>query len=212
MLEPVQNHCAREVIFRRDDEPDGLHLVMDGVILLRSTGADGRPFLHGIAMKGAWFGEVAALTGERQQFEAVSFNAPVRTARISQRVLNRMLGDDPAVVHYFLQMAVSRYRFLAHREAATLYGSPTARVASAITGALCVDVPQLVSRPVRDVPVSQGALSEMTGLARQTVNRVLKALSEAEVLRCAYGTITVLDLPRLERMMNGCPRERSPGP
>lgn len=202
-LEPARTHRPREVIFRCDDEPQGLYLVVDGAVLLRSCAIDGEPLLHGVVLKGAWFGETAALSEEPQRHDAVTAHGPARTARIRQRVLKDMLTEDPVVAQYLMNVLLSRYSAQFDRAIATHRTSPKARVARALADALHVDVPQLSPRAPREIPVSQSALSEMTGLARQTVNRALKALCQGGILRCTYATVTVLDPCGLRRAADG---------
>jgi signal transduction histidine kinase len=85
-----------EVIFKEEDEPDALYLILDGTIAFTKTKPDGT--LQNVSQSGtgSFFGEVGVFTGERRALGASARGASV-LGRVSEATVKKIIDDAEPV-------------------------------------------------------------------------------------------------------------------
>lgn len=162
----------------------GWYAVLSGLVKLQSTAEDGRMQAFLGVPAGEWFGEGSALKSEARQYDVVAlrdstlmclplaeFHA-LRQADLGFNQylvghLNRRLGQAMAIIE------AGRLRSPEQRVA--LYLSP------------------LFWPGARQLQLSQEEIGLLAGLARQTVNRALRALEARGLVSLDFGRVAILD-------------------
>lgn len=88
-----------ETIFRQGDHDDGLHVVLDGQVLLIAKGADGRGQLKATQQRGSSFGEIAFMTGQPRNLTAVAGPEGAADLVISRRQFDEITQSNPGIGH-----------------------------------------------------------------------------------------------------------------
>jgi CRP-like cAMP-binding protein len=167
--------------------------VIEGLVKLSATTAEGKlTTLAGIT-GGAWFGEGSMLKSEPRRYDVVALRDS-RVALMPRATFERLLGSSLAFNRHLLVQLNER---LAHFIATVEYDrllDPDARVARCLASFFNTVLypgvgPQLA--------ISQEEIGYLSGVSRQRVNQALQVLEKAALLRVEYGAITVLDLQGL---------------
>lgn len=88
-----------ETIFRQGDHDDGLHVVLDGQVLLISRGAENRSHLKATMEKGSSFGEIAFMTGQARNLTALAGPDGAVDLVLSRRQFDGITQENPGIGH-----------------------------------------------------------------------------------------------------------------
>ncbi|HET7262916.1 MAG TPA: Crp/Fnr family transcriptional regulator [Casimicrobiaceae bacterium] len=184
---------AGSLVCRRGEPVDYWIGVIDGLVKMSNVSSDGKPASYTGIGTGGWFGEGSALKDEPRRYEIIALRESA-IAYVPKTVFLAMLDGSVAFNRFVITQLNERLaQFIALVEHDRLLG-PDARLARSLAGLFN---PVLYPRVGNSLPVSQGELGQIVGLSRQRVNRSLKVLEQAGLLRIDYGGVTVLDLPGL---------------
>jgi len=106
---------------------------------------------------------------------------------LSQRAFEELLATRPAIARRWLSSVAQRLAASQARILALLGGSLTAQTASLLAEE-AVD---------RRVELPQRTLAAMLGVARPSLNKILKELERDGLIKISYSTVEVLDLAGL---------------
>jgi len=191
--------ARREVVWHEGDRAEAIHLIRSGRIAIRGMTSLGDVATVGVVGPGQAAGLIA-VHGTDPYYTSIAV-APAPTETVSIRV-----DDLRAIRHRFPSVDDALVRFIADRvlDVVTqlldaLYVSADTRVIRRLM-ALC----DLYGRgdPEIVIPLTQEDLAGLAGVARPTVNRVLKDVERRGILRLSRGSITITDLERLAARAN----------
>ena len=133
------------------------------------------------------FGDVPLLLGEAEPFDARAVSdATVPSLDVAS--LFAMLATRPRVAQRWMVSLAERMAGLQQRLVDLLAGDLEAQLASVL----------LQRADARgDVALSQKQMAELLGVQRTSVQRALKQLEDAQLVKIAYRRVTVLDGPGL---------------
>jgi CRP-like cAMP-binding protein len=144
------------------------------------------------------FGEVAFFHPEGRTARITALEESVLVV-LDRRVFLDLLGRSPAFSQRLLALMAKRlHDTIAHFDATTSLDIPQ-RLARKLLLLL-----EAFGTPTSDgvgleLKLSQSELGELIDTTRQTVNRQLKAFSDAGILRSDAGHLVILDLDALKR-------------
>jgi CRP-like cAMP-binding protein len=187
---------ARQPLFARGDDADGLYAVLDGSIRVSGSSPSGREALLTLLEPPSWFGEISIFDGAPRTHDAVA-ESDALVLHVPKPALDAILDDEPRWWRELglLLTAKLRLAFTAMEDMALL---PIAvRLARRI--ALMAEGYGEREHQRRAVEVSQEQLAQMLSTSRQTANQLLKELEARGLIRLSYGTIEILDLDGLRR-------------
>ncbi len=182
---------AGEVIFRRDDPGASMLAIIAGEVRIVLPGADGRDQVIKLLRPGEVFGDIALLDGGPRTADAIA-ETNGRLLIVGRRDLLRILKDDDELALRIIVLLCERLRSTDRLLEMMLFHGTSARLASVI-----LDLSS--DRPGRRVDITQRALGEIVGAARETVNKKLREWQEQGAISLEPGRITVLDPASLER-------------
>jgi CRP/FNR family cyclic AMP-dependent transcriptional regulator len=187
---------ARERLFSRGDEADGIYAVLDGDIRVSGSSENGREALLTLLEPPSWFGEISIFDGAPRTHDAVA-ESEALVLHVPRATLDAILEAQPRWWRDLGLLVTSKLRlaFVAMEDMALLPIS--VRLARRL--ALMAEGYGEREHQRRTVEVSQEQLAQMLSTSRQTANQLLKELEARGIIRLSYGTIEILDLPALRK-------------
>ena len=192
---------ARARLFAAGDPGSALYLVLSGWIKLARPGPAGRDIVLELAGPGSLFGELAVLCALPRAADAVALSA-ARLLAIDGRALIAALRAHPDALLAVVRLLGER---LARTTAQLEDGHMPAeqRLARALLRLAALDPRPSRAGLVIDLGLSQTDLGEMTGLARESINKLLAQWRDAGWIRLEGRGVCLLDLPALRGVAEG---------
>ena len=189
-----------EVVFHHGDVADAVHLVARGRFALRVFSPIGESAMLAVRGPGESFGELALGSG-MQRLVTVSALEPAETRSVAGAAFRELMGRHPELKDVLVRSLVERLRFADQHIIVSRFLDADARV----RWALLKLAPVYRSGDDVVIPLTQENLAELAGIARGTVNRVLREEQERGVLAVDRGRVRVLDVDGLRARVRGLP-------
>ncbi len=143
---------------------------------------------------GGVLGDAPLLSDSPPEFSARALT-DCELIRLSGSDLHRFLRDNPAVCHRFVVSLAIRLQRMQARLLQVTQGNLRHQVA-------CLLLEETTGGTGDDdvVPLTQGTIAQLLGVARPSVNRVLGEMAEAGLVELGYRRIRVLDAIGLRRL------------
>jgi len=184
-----------EVVFRRGDPADTLHLVSRGHFTARLETRLGDTVTMSVHGAGDAFGELALLEPGQARSTTVTALEAGETYAVHRDDFARLREQYPDVNEVLTRLLAQRLRRTSELLAEVLFVSAETRVIRRLA-----ELAQLYGGggPETVVPLSQSELAGLAGTSRATVNRVLRAEANRGAVRLRRNQVTVVDPPALE--------------
>lgn len=186
-MDAIKGQC----VLPEGDAVDGWYAVLQGMVKLQSTGQDSKVSTFLGIPEGEWFGEGSALKAEPRQYNVIALRDSLlmrmpmaEFERLRQhsfefnqflvKHLNRRLGQAMAIIE------------------AQRIGNPEQRVAMYLGADFWGGT--------RHLALTQEDLGHLSGLSRQTVNKVLQGLQERGLVNLEFAQIKVLQAHALTEL------------
>jgi CRP/FNR family cyclic AMP-dependent transcriptional regulator len=187
-----------EVIFHAGDPGDTLFIVESGSAKVILASAEGQEAIIATLHRGDYFGEIAMLDDEPRSATVVALE-PTDLFALARVPFLELVETDRSVRHALLTgLAAELRRITRHAEELYFLDLP---------GRLAMRLVELAREadpagPGAELPwhYTQSDLASMIGGSRQSVNRVLSALSEEDLLRIERDAIVIPDVEALARV------------
>ena len=188
------------LVFRRDDESNGLYGIVSGAIGVEGGHRRQTPLLGHIMRKGEWFGIKALLHGGPRE---LSYRAiePTRLIFISRTELVPLMQKDPAIAVRVGQLAEIGNRLGAWIARDLLTPDAGRRLAAVLFRALGTG--EVVPDDPQGFWLTHRQLGEMANLSRHHVGRKLASFEAAGWIRCGYNRIRLMDAEALAAFAYG---------
>lgn len=191
---------------RAGDSADYWVGIIDGLIKMSISQADGRHSTLTGVPAGGWAGEGTLLKASHWRYDGVAVRE-TRLACMPRRCFERLVSTNLAFNRFLLTQLNARLSlFIGLVEYDRLLG-PDARVARCLASLFD---PDLYPHTGNFVQLSQEEIGLLAAVSRQRTNESLHLLERAGLLRIAFGGVTVLDLPGL-RAYSGATESRPSG-
>lgn len=178
-----------ELLFHKNDQPEGMHVVVMGQIKLALPSSQGVEKIVHMCGPGATFGEAVVFLDKPYPVSAQAM-AESLVLLVSKRVLLDAMHTNSLLCRKMLASLSSRlHELLGDMESCTLRPS-VQRVVCFLIQSAPAD-----GSPIFDIvlPSSKQNIASQLNLAPETFSRVLGHLSEKKLIRVKGRTITVLD-------------------
>lgn len=182
-----------ELVCRMGRPPAYWFGVVDGLLKISNDSLMDLPVTYTGVPSGGWFGEGTALKREVYRFNVQALRRSV-LAGLPIDCFDRLLESSLGFNRFLMQQLNERLgQFIAARDIDRL-SQPDARVARSLAALFHPVLYPGVGELLR---ITQQELAYLVGLSRQRVNRALRAMQAAGVIRIEYGGVRVLALDRL---------------
>jgi CRP/FNR family cyclic AMP-dependent transcriptional regulator len=192
---PVR-HAAGAPIFRRGDPgEDGMLLVLDGLVRLHLSGADGREMSLGLVGPGEPVGEIALVDGGPRSADATALT-PVSGLMLRHADAAAVIAGDAAAANAMLRTLAARLRRTTEQAEGLGIRSLPGRLASVLLRLAAADPSGLVRLP-------QGQIASLAAASRPKVNAVLAGFRDQRLVEPARAGLRLLDRPALKALAEG---------
>ena len=196
----VRSLKRREVVVRQGDSGGTVMLVLEGYLKSFRTLADGREVVLDIIGPGECFGEMTAIN--RSPYDAdVSTLTRCRLLSIDGRKYRQVLERRPESLLEILRAVGERLERATENLVDARGRTAPVRLARILLQ--LARVQSLGERNPLDVQLrlSQAELGSMTGLTRESVNKILGMWRDEGWLRLTGGAVTMIDCQALSRLI-----------
>lgn len=191
-------HSANQVILLENDWGTSVYFLLEGWVKIRTYNLDGKEVTLNILGKGELFGEMAALDEAPRATDVISLT-PTVTGNMPAQDFVQLIQTEPIAGIRLSQLMARRLRQV-NRRLRLRESDSMSRVADTLLflaegqGIQAQTGMQIPNLPHRE-------LSSFSGLARETVTRVLAKLEKKGLIVRNQQTLCILDLQALERLI-----------
>jgi CRP/FNR family transcriptional regulator, cyclic AMP receptor protein len=194
----MRSHSANQVILLENDWGNSVYFILNGWVKIRTYNIDGKEVTLNIVGKGELFGEMAALDEAPRSTDVITLTPTLICNVPSQDFVQLLTTEPQAGIRLAKQMA-RRLRQV-NRRLRLRESDSMARVADVIL--FLAEGQGIKVEGGIEVPnLSHRELSSLSGLARETVTRVLSKLEKKELIIRDRDLICIPDLHALEKIM-----------
>ena len=192
----IVSYPAGALIFQRDDPGHSLMIVLRGLVKISNFSAEGREAVHALMDPGQIFGEMALLDGKARSATATALEA-TELLTLLRRDFVPFLERNPQVAVRLIEVLCSRLRRTTGTVEDGAFLGMAPRIARVLLR-LATEYSHPEGDAVRiDLKLSQRELGGLVGLARENVNRQLRAWHHEGLIRTDHGHIIIDDMERL---------------
>lgn len=194
----MRSHSANQVILLENDWGNSVYFILNGWVKIRTYNIDGKEVTLNIVGKGELFGEMAALDEAPRSTDVITLT-PTLICNVPSQDFVQLLATEPQAGIRLAKQMARRLRQV-NRRLRLRESDSMARVTDVILFLAegqgikvegGIEVPNLPHRE----------LSSLSGLARETVTRVLIKLEKKELIIRDRDLIRIPDLHALEKIM-----------
>lgn len=193
-----RTHPANQVILLENDWGSSVYFILNGWVKIRTYNLDGKEVTLNILGKGEIFGEMAALDEVPRSTDVITL-APTLIGNMPAQDFVELINTEPVAGIRLAQLMGRRLRQV-NRRLRLRESDSTSRVADILlflaegqgkTTDTGTSIPNLPHRE----------LSGLSGLARETVTRVLSKLEKKGLIQRDRDILSIPDVHALERML-----------
>ena len=191
----IRHHPANQMILLENDWGSSVYFVLSGWLKIRTYNGDGREITLNIVGRGEIVGEMAALEQVPRSTDVLSLT-PATIINIPAEDFVRLLKTEPLAGIRLAQLMAKRLRQV-NRRLRLRESNSASRVADTLLF-LIEGQGKNVSKGMEIPNLPHRELSSMSGLARETVTRVLAKMEAAGLIARDRDILLIPDVAALE--------------
>ena len=192
-----RRYHAGDVIFRKGDRSEGLGVVLRGRVRTVTISPEGREQVLKVFGPGRTFGDIPVFDDEPQPADAMAMSDTI-VVFIPQSDLLACLRQYPDAAIEVVRLFASRLRAYKQMVEDLSLRTVVARVARFLVGRVRGAQTLVEESPTSSPEYTQDEIAAMVGSVREVVQRALKTLEHAGLIRMARGRTQIIDLEALE--------------
>ncbi|MBD1905616.1 Crp/Fnr family transcriptional regulator [Funiculus sociatus GB2-A5] len=194
----TRTHPANQVILLENDWGGSVYFILEGWAKIRTYNLDGKEVTLNILGKGELFGEMAALDEVPRSTDVITLT-PTTIGSMPAADFVQLINNEPLAGVRLAQLMAKRLRQV-NRRLRLRESDSMSRVADTLlflaegqgkTAQKGINIPNLPHRE----------LSSLSGLARETVTRVLTKLEKKGLIMRDHDILCIPDMGALERLI-----------
>jgi CRP/FNR family transcriptional regulator, cyclic AMP receptor protein len=194
----IRNHPANQIILLENDWGSSVYFILEGWVKIRTYNLDGKEVTLNILGKGEVFGEMASLDEAPRSTDVMTL-VPTVIANLPAQDFVKFLEVEAQAGIRLAQLMARRLRQV-NRRLRLRESDSTSRVADVllfladgqgVRGDQGIEIPNLPHRE----------LSSLSGLARETVTRVLSKLEKKGLIQRNQDVLCIPSATALEKIM-----------
>lgn len=190
----------KSTLFTFGAKPEGMYCVESGIMRLSVTASNGREAVLSVLSPGRWFGE-ASLLGEEPHVHDARAVVDSEVIIVPATAVHDVLENRPDFLVELTRMVCRRYKETLQRIDATILLPLPVRLAKRLLEIRKAQHPHSPGTDGALLRLSQEDLSQMLGVSRQSINKLLKDWEARGIVAVQYGKITLLDGDALESLV-----------
>jgi CRP/FNR family transcriptional regulator/CRP/FNR family cyclic AMP-dependent transcriptional regulator len=194
-----RSFAAGEIMFLRDEPGDGMFAIVSGRVRVFVEGGSGSSGDVTIAIRGQGevLGEMSLLDGMARSASARAIDS-VTALYVSKQSFDDWLAPRPAAARAMLEALARRLREATDQVAEIALLSVEARVARHLWLVFVDAAMEGEPQPGASLRVNQTRLASSIGVTRESVNKHLARLKQANVIDVTNGRVTLRDPQALQ--------------
>ena len=189
------SHPSNQVLLLENDWGGSVYFILEGWVKIRTYNLDGKEVTLNILGRGEIFGEMAAMDKMPRSTDAITLTKTL-IGRIPAEDFVNLINTEPTAGVRLVQLMAKRLRQV-NRRLQLREASSISRVADAIL--FLVEGQGTESEKGTEIPnLPHREISSLSGLARETVTRVLTKLEKKGLIQRNADSMRIPDLPALE--------------
>jgi CRP/FNR family transcriptional regulator, cyclic AMP receptor protein len=194
----TRSHPANQVILLENDWGGSLYFIIEGWVKIRTYNLEGKEVTLNIIGKGELFGEMAALDEVPRSTDVITLTTTTIASMPAQDFVT-LLQTEPMAGMRLAQLMARRLRQV-NRRLRLRESDSQSRVADSLI--FLAEGQGKKSDTGTEIPnLPHRELSSLSGLARETVTRVLTKLEKKGLIKRDQDVICIPDVSALERMI-----------
>jgi CRP/FNR family cyclic AMP-dependent transcriptional regulator len=194
----MRNHPPNQVILLENDWGSSVYFILSGWVKIRTYNLDGKEVTLNILGMGELFGEMAPLDEVPRSTDVITL-APTVIGNMPAQDFVRLLNTEPQSGIRLAKLMARRLRQV-NRRLRLRESDSVSRVADILL--FLAEGRGKVSQQGTEIPnLPHRELSSLSGLARETVTRVLSKLEKKGLISRDRETLVISDVHALERLM-----------
>ena len=188
-------HPQNQVLLLENDWGGSVYFILEGWVKIRTYNLDGKEVTLNILGRGEIFGEMAAMDKMPRSTDAITLTKTL-IGRIPAEDFVNLINTEPLAGVHLVQLMAKRLRQV-NRRLQLREASSISRVADAIL--FLVEGQGTEDEQGTEIPnLPHREISSLSGLARETVTRVLTKLEKKGLIQRNADSMRIPDLPALE--------------
>lgn len=187
-----------QILLVQGDVGDFLYVLTSGLVKVSVAAESGAETTIAIRSRGDLMGEFALLDEGRRTATARAAG-PVAAMRIGGAAFMALAADSAVIQQTVRRYVLSKVRAATERRAAERLWEARERLAQVL-----YELGEMHAEPDPDgllrIPITQGDLGELAGVAVSTAERVLKEFRNFGAVSTRYREITITDMAYLDRV------------
>lgn len=193
-----RTHPPNQVILLENDWGSSVYFVLDGWVKIRTYNLDGKEVTLNILGPGELFGEMAALDEVPRSTDVITL-APTTIGNMPAQDFVQLIHTEPLAGIRLAQLMGRRLRQV-NRRLRLRESDSTSRVADILLF-LADGQGQKSDSGIKIPNLPHRELSSLSGLARETVTRVLSKLEKRGLIQRDRDVLCIPDINALERLL-----------
>lgn len=194
----TRSHPPNQVLLLENDWGSSVYFILEGWVKIRTYNLDGKEVTLNILGKGELFGEMAPLDEVPRSTDVMTL-MPTVIGNMPAQDFVQLLQSEPQAGIRLAQLMARRLRQV-NRRLRLRESDSVSRVADIIL--FLADGRGKVSEQGIDIPnLPHRELSSLSGLARETVTRVLSKLERKGLIVRDRDTLCIPDIDALEKLL-----------
>jgi len=193
----VRSVKRKQVIYYEGDSVAGIYLVVSGSVKTFKMTEDGRELLTGIYGANEYCGVAALLSGENYR-ETAEANEDTTLCMVPKDMIEELIGKYPDVAANFIKLLANNVLDKEEQLMQLAYHSVRKRMAD-----LLLSLKEKCGSPDLSIlNISRSNLAGMTGIATETVSRILGDFKDCGLISRIGNQIIILNSDKLEKIKN----------
>jgi CRP-like cAMP-binding protein len=184
------------VLFRKGDTGSTLYAVCTGSVRISAPSDHGRDAIFNVIPAGEFFGEIALLDGGPRTANAVAIEDSVLMI-IARRDFIPLVRENSDMAMSLIELICARLRRTSEQVEDIVFLGLASRVAKALL--------QLPSQPGSDpgpaIRVTQREIGQMTGVSRESVNKLLRNWQQRGWIKLKHGAVVVVSPDAIRQLV-----------
>jgi CRP-like cAMP-binding protein len=194
----ARSHPPNQVILLENDWGSSVYFILSGWVKIRTYNLDGKEVTLNILGKGELFGEMAPLDEVPRSTDVITL-APTVIGNMPAQDFVRLLNTEPQSGIRLAKLMARRLRQV-NRRLRLRESDSVSRVADILL--FLADGQGKTSQKGTEIPnLPHRELSSLSGLARETVTRVLSKLEKKSLIVRDRDVLCIPDVHALEKLM-----------
>ncbi|MEO0533622.1 MAG: Crp/Fnr family transcriptional regulator [Cyanobacteria bacterium P01_A01_bin.123] len=194
----TRRHPANQVILLENDWGSSVYFILEGWVKIRTYNLDGKEVTLNIIGKGELFGEMAPLDEVPRSTDVITL-MPTVIGNMPANDFVHLIHTEPLSGIRLAQLMARRLRQV-NRRLRLRESDSMSRVADIIL--FLADGQGMVREQGIEIPnLPHRELSSLSGLARETVTRVLSKLEKKGIITRDRDNLCIPDIDALERLL-----------